>query len=52
MAGDMAMVRDFTQDRSWTQEQFLAAGYAVAWTRHRAEVDCAYNSEARPGRPA
>ena len=29
--GGMAVVRDFTQNRSWTQERFLAAGYAVAW---------------------
>ena len=28
---------------SWTQEQFLAAGYAVAWMRYRAEVDYAYD---------
>src|SRR5258707_2422071 len=41
--GGMAVVRDFTQNRSWTQEQFLAAGYAVAWTRYRAEVDYAYD---------
>jgi dienelactone hydrolase len=36
-------VRDWTQNRSWTQEQFLAAGYAVAWLRYRAEVDYAYD---------
>lgn len=41
--GGMAVVRDFTQNRSWTQEQFLAAGYAVVWTRYRAEVDYAYD---------
>jgi dienelactone hydrolase len=41
--GGMAVVRDFTQNRSWTQEQFLAAGYAVAWMRYRAEVDYAYD---------
>src|ERR1700712_2087172 len=41
--GGMAMVRDFTQNRRWTQEQFLAAGYAVAWLRYRAEVDYAYD---------
>ena len=41
--GGMAIVRDFTQNRSWTQEQFLAAGYAVAWLRYRAEVDYAYD---------
>src|SRR5215467_1367395 len=39
----MAWVRDATQNRSWTQEQFLAAGYAVAWLRYRAEVDYAYD---------
>jgi len=36
-------VRDTTQNKSWTQEQFLAAGYAVAWLRYRAEVDYAYD---------
>lgn len=41
--GGIAMVRDFTQNRSWTQEQFLLAGYAVAWIRYRAEVDYAYD---------
>lgn len=39
----MAWVRDYTQNRSWTQEQFLAAGYAAAWLRYRAEVDYAYD---------
>ncbi len=39
----MAMVRDFTQNVSGTQEQFLKAGYAVAWLRYRAEVDYAYD---------
>ena len=41
--GGIAVVRDFTQNHSWTQEQFLAAGYAVAWLRYRAEVDYAYD---------
>ena len=41
--GGMAVVRDFTQNRSWTQERFLSAGYAVAWLRYRAEVDYAYD---------
>jgi dienelactone hydrolase len=45
--GGMAWVRDATQNRSWTQEQFLAAGYAVAWTRYRAEVDYAYDKIGR-----
>jgi len=39
----MAWVRNATLNTSWTQEQFLAAGYAVAWTRYRAEVDYAYD---------
>ena len=41
--GGMAVIRDYTQNRSWTQERFLAAGYAVAWLRYRAEVDYAYD---------
>jgi dienelactone hydrolase len=41
--GGMAVIRDHTQNRSWTQEQFLASGYAVAWLRYRAEVDYAYD---------
>jgi dienelactone hydrolase len=41
--GGMAAVRSATQNRSWTQERFLAAGYAVAWMRYRAEVDYAYD---------
>jgi dienelactone hydrolase len=41
--GGMAVVQDFTQNVSWTQEQFLKAGYAVAWLRYRAEVDYAYD---------
>jgi dipeptidyl aminopeptidase/acylaminoacyl peptidase len=41
--GGMTAVRDATQNRSWTQDQFLAAGYAVAWIRYRAEVDYAYD---------
>src|SRR5687768_2034365 len=41
--GGIEMVRDFTQNRSWTQEEFLKAGYAVAWTRYRAEVDYVYD---------
>jgi dienelactone hydrolase len=41
--GGMAAVREATQNRSWTQDQFLKAGYAVAWLRYRAEVDYAYD---------
>src|SRR5262245_36601385 len=45
--GGMRWVREATQNMSWTQEQFLAAGYAVAWTRYRAEVDYAYDKIGR-----
>jgi dipeptidyl aminopeptidase/acylaminoacyl peptidase len=41
--GGMALLRDHVQNRSWTHEQFLAAGYATAWMRYRAEVDYAYD---------
>jgi dienelactone hydrolase len=45
--GGIAVVQDYTQNRSWTQERFLAAGYAVAWMRYRAEVDYAYDRVGR-----
>jgi dienelactone hydrolase len=35
-------IREWTQNGSWTLEQFLKAGYAVAWTRYRAEVKEGY----------
>jgi dienelactone hydrolase len=41
--GGMALLRDHVQNHSWTHEQFLAAGYATAWMRYRAEVDYAYD---------
>jgi dienelactone hydrolase len=41
--GGMAVVREFTQNVSFTQEQLLQAGYAIAWLRYRAEVDYAYD---------
>ena len=41
--GGMAWVREATQNQSWTQEQFVKAGYAVAWMRYRAEVEQAYD---------
>lgn len=41
--GGMEWVRDATRNMSWTQEQFVKAGYAVAWTRYRAEVELAYH---------
>src|SRR4030081_3500256 len=39
--GGMTWVRDATQKKSWTPEQFLGVGSAVAWLRYRAEVDYA-----------
>ncbi|MDH4109656.1 MAG: prolyl oligopeptidase family serine peptidase [Gammaproteobacteria bacterium] len=41
--GGMPWVMDATNNTSWTQEQFVAAGYAVAWMRYRAEVELAYD---------
>src|SRR5688500_11459790 len=41
--GGLEVVRDFTQNRSGTQEECLRRGYAVAWLRYRAEVDYAYD---------
>jgi len=35
----LGYVREYSQNRGWTLEQFLAAGYAVAWLRYRSEVD-------------
>jgi dienelactone hydrolase len=35
-------IREWTQNGSWTLEQFLKAGYAVAWMRYRAEVGEGY----------
>ena len=37
-------IHEWTQNGSWTLEQFLAAGYAVVWMRYRAEVDSSYGS--------
>ena len=41
--GGMTMLRDHIDTKSWTQDQLLDAGYAVAWMRYRAEVDYAYD---------
>jgi dienelactone hydrolase len=41
--GGMPVVRAASQDQSWTLDQFLKAGYAVAWMRYRAEVELGYN---------
>ena len=35
----LGYVRDYSHNRSWTQERFLDAGYAVAWLRYRQEVE-------------
>ncbi len=42
-------IREWTQNGSWTLEQFLAAGYAVVWMRYRAEVDSSYGSPLSEG---
>jgi dipeptidyl aminopeptidase/acylaminoacyl peptidase len=42
-------IREWTQYGSWTLEQFLEAGYAVAWMRYRAEVDTPYGSPLAEG---
>ncbi|MBZ5642102.1 MAG: prolyl oligopeptidase family serine peptidase [Acidobacteriia bacterium] len=46
MNGGMGVrwIREWTQNGSWTQEQFLKAGYAVAWMRYRAEVNNSYGT--------
>lgn len=41
--GGMAMLRDHIQNKSWSQDELIKAGYAVAWMRYRAEVDYAYD---------
>lgn len=41
--GGMAMLRDHVQNKGWTQDELIKAGYAVAWMRYRAEVDYAYD---------
>jgi dienelactone hydrolase len=40
--GGIDYIRNFTQNASWTQEEFLRAGYAVAWLRYRTEVQLGY----------
>ncbi|MGH9679300.1 MAG: alpha/beta hydrolase family protein [Candidatus Acidiferrales bacterium] len=46
MNGGMGVrwIREWTQNGSWTLEQFLKAGYAVAWMRYRAEVNNSYGA--------
>jgi dienelactone hydrolase len=45
-------IREWTQYGSWTLEQFLKAGYAVAWMRYRAEVgrDPVYGARLKEGK--
>jgi len=49
----LGYVKNYSHNRSWTLDQFLEAGYAVAWLRYRAEFDDpGYDGtglEARPG---
>lgn len=48
----LGYVRDYSHNRSWTQEQFLDAGYAVAWLRYRSEVESpAYDGTLLSDRP-
>ena len=45
-------IREWTQYGSWTLEQFLKAGYGVAWMRYRAEVnkDPVYGAPLKEGK--
>lgn len=48
----LGYVRDYSHNRSWTQERFLDAGYAVAWLRYRQEVESpAYDGTLLSDRP-
>jgi dienelactone hydrolase len=42
-------IREWTDNGSWTLEQFLKAGYAVAWLRYRAEVRDSYGEPLKEG---
>jgi len=42
-------IREWTQYGNWTLEQFVKAGYAVAWMRYRAEVKTPYGSTLEEG---
>ena len=45
-------VKDNSHNRGWTLDQFLAAGYAVAWLRYRSEVeDPVYDGSALLAQP-
>lgn len=41
--GGVQQVRDYINNRAYTMERFLAAGYAVAWLNYRAEAWFAYS---------
>ncbi len=43
-------IREWTQNGSWTLEQFLKAGYAVAWMRYRAEIKEGYGIKLEEGK--
>jgi dienelactone hydrolase len=43
-------IREWTDNGSWTLEQFLKAGYAVAWLRYRAEVRDSYGEPLKEGK--
>lgn len=45
--GGMAWVRNAVRNRGYVMERLLAAGYAVAWLRYRAEVELGYNRGGR-----
>ena len=45
--GGMAWVREATRNMGCMQERLLAAGYACAWLRYRAEVELGYNNGGR-----
>lgn len=47
----LGYVKDASHNRGWTLDEFLDAGYAVAWLRYRAEVDIpVYDATPRVGR--
>jgi dienelactone hydrolase len=45
-------IKDYSHNRGWTLEQFLSAGYAVAWLRYRSEVEVpVYGKESLVAQP-
>jgi dienelactone hydrolase len=45
--GGMAWIREAVRNRGYVMERLLAAGFAVAWLRYRAEVELGYNNGGR-----